>query len=73
MRNGMCFGHDPRVGAHDTIDVGPDPHLIHFQRPAQNRRRVIATTTPQGGLNTIFGGSDETGDHRNLSITQQGT
>ena len=37
----LGVGHQARVGAHDAIDVGPDPQLGGVERGGQDGRREI--------------------------------
>jgi hypothetical protein len=30
-------GHDPRIGGHDAVDVGPDLDLLRAERGAEDR------------------------------------
>jgi hypothetical protein len=61
---GERSGHDPGVGSHDTVHVGPDLDGLGPQRRPQHRRRVVRPAPPQGAGLSPDGGPHESRDHR---------
>ena len=64
-------GHQARVGAHDAIDVGPDPELGGVERGGQNRRRKIGAAASERGGASIGGGAVEAGDDGHDAALEQ--
>ena len=56
------FGHEPRIGRQHAVDVGPDHDLRRVEQRAEDRRGEVAAVTPEGGLQTLRVGRDETRD-----------
>ena len=63
--------HQARIGAHDAVDVGPDPQLTGIQSTRQNRRGEVRTAAAQRGGTAIQGGAIETGDNGQNILRQQ--
>ena len=63
--------HQPRIGAHDAIHVGPDPKLGRVQRRRQDGGRIIRTAASQRGGPAVGGGAIEARHHRNRALADQ--
>lgn len=55
-------GGDAGVGAHDTIDIGPDPDFIGDEGLAEDGGAVIGATAAEGGGDIVDSSTNETSD-----------
>ena len=56
---------DPRIGAEDAVDIGPDFDERGMESRSYNRGRVVRSVAADRRCSTIFRLADKSGDNRN--------
>ena len=64
--------HDPRIGAQDAVDVGPDFDHRRADRGADDRRAVVGSVAADRRRLAVLGGADEAGDDRHDAAARAG-